>query len=104
MAVSFANIFMASVETEIINSSHLKPLTWKRFIDDVFFSTKHKQRGNKHAPGVRKGFIKSEALRLRRANSSKATFEEKRHYTIQTQPDYAIEVIQITFRKYSLRS
>ena len=27
MAVSFANIFMAAVETEIINQSHLKPLT-----------------------------------------------------------------------------
>jgi len=36
MAVSFANIFMAAVETENINRSHLKPLTWKRFIDDVF--------------------------------------------------------------------
>jgi len=36
MAVSFANIFMAAVETEIINRSHLKPLTWKRYIDDVF--------------------------------------------------------------------
>ena len=36
MAVSFANIFMATVETEIINRSHFKPLTWKRYIDDVF--------------------------------------------------------------------
>ena len=35
-AVSFANIFMAAQETEIINSSHFKPLTWKRYIDDVF--------------------------------------------------------------------
>ena len=30
------NIFMAAGETEIINRSHFKPLTWKRFIDDVF--------------------------------------------------------------------
>ena len=37
-----------------------------------------------HPPGVRKGFIKGEALRLLRTNFSKATFEEK-HYTIQTQ-------------------
>ena len=29
-----------------------------------------------HPPGVRKGFIKGEALRLLRTNSSKATFEE----------------------------
>ena len=36
MAVSFANIFMAAVETEILNQSHFKPLTWKRYIDDVF--------------------------------------------------------------------
>ena len=36
MAVSFANIFTAAVETEIINRSHFKPLTWKRYIDDVF--------------------------------------------------------------------
>ena len=36
MAGSFANIFMAAVETEIISRSHLKPLTWKRYIDDVF--------------------------------------------------------------------
>ena len=27
---------MAAVETEIINRSHFKPLTWKRYIDDVF--------------------------------------------------------------------
>jgi len=31
-----------------------------------------------HPPGVRKGFIKGEALRLLRTNSSKATFEENR--------------------------
>ena len=36
MAVAFANIFMAKVETEIISQSTLKPLVWKRFIDDIF--------------------------------------------------------------------
>jgi len=36
MAVAFANIFMAKVETEISNQSALKPLVWKRFIDDIF--------------------------------------------------------------------
>ena len=30
-----------------------------------------------HAPGVKKGFIKGEALRLLRTNSSKTSFEEK---------------------------
>ena len=36
MAVSFANIFMAAVEREIINRSHFKLHTWKIYIDDVF--------------------------------------------------------------------
>ena len=36
VAVSFANIFMPAVETEIINKSKIKPLEWKRYIDDVF--------------------------------------------------------------------
>ena len=36
MAVAFANIFMASVETEIISLSKTKPLGWKRYIDDIF--------------------------------------------------------------------
>ena len=34
--LNFTNIFMATVETEIINRSHFKLLTWKRYIDDVF--------------------------------------------------------------------
>ena len=36
MAVSFGNIFMAEIETEIISRSAIKPLTWKRYIDGVF--------------------------------------------------------------------
>ena len=36
MAVTFANIFMVKVETEIFNQSALKQLVWKRFIDDIF--------------------------------------------------------------------
>ena len=36
MAVAFANIFMAEVETEILNQSTLKSLVWKRYIDDIF--------------------------------------------------------------------
>ena len=30
------NIFMLSVETEIISLSKTKPLEWKRYIDDIF--------------------------------------------------------------------
>ena len=36
MAVAFANIFMASIEKEILRQSINKPITWKRFVDDVF--------------------------------------------------------------------
>ena len=36
MAVSFANIFMAKIETKIILQSDTKPREWKRYIDDVF--------------------------------------------------------------------
>ena len=36
MAVAFVNIFMASIEKEILRQSVSKSLTWKRFIDDVF--------------------------------------------------------------------
>ena len=38
MAVAFANIFMAKVETDILSQSVIKPLVWKRFIDDIFHS------------------------------------------------------------------
>jgi len=36
MRVAFANIVMAKVETEILDQRALKPLVWKRFIDDIF--------------------------------------------------------------------
>ena len=35
MAVAFANIFMAKIETEILRQSNTKPIFWKRYIDDV---------------------------------------------------------------------
>ena len=139
MAVAFANIFMAKIEKEILGQSSIKPIFWKRFIDDVisawdtsidkiedflqqannfhptikftaeisetettFLDTKVYKgvRFNKdsildvqthfkptetfqytnfyscHPPGVTKGFIKGEALRLLRTNSSETTFEE----------------------------
>ena len=134
MAVSFANIFMAEIETKIIQQSDTKPREWKRYIDDVFSlwdcDIKHVERfivqANKfhptikftaeiseikttfldttvfkgerftrhsildintpyepketfqythfascHPPGVKYGFIKGEAIRLLRINSSK---------------------------------
>ena len=35
MAVSFANIFMAEIETRIIQQSNTKPRVWNRYIDDI---------------------------------------------------------------------
>ena len=35
MAVAFASIFMAKIEKEILRQSSIKPIFWKRFIDDV---------------------------------------------------------------------
>ena len=137
MAVAFANIFMAKIEKEILRQSSIKPIFWKRFIDDVISDTSRNAieefllkannfhptikftaeisetettfldtkvykgvRFNKdsildvrthfkptetlqytnfytcHQPGVTKGYIKGEALRLLRTNSSEITFKE----------------------------
>ena len=139
MAVAFANIFMAKIEKGIIGKSKIKPLVWKRYIDDVFclldtnednikefvkmanhyhdtikftaeisdseiafldtkvykgerfnrdstldVQTRYKQTEtfqytnfySCHPPGVKKGFIKGEALRLLRTNSSHSMFNK----------------------------
>ena len=138
-AVAFANIFMASIEKEVLTQSVNKPLTWKRFIDDVFCSwdtnkeeiehfieqansyhpttkftaevsqlettfldttvykgerfekesilevrthykptetSQYTNYNSCHQAGVKKGFVKGEALRLLRTNCSKVGFEE----------------------------
>ena len=36
MAMAFANIFMEKIEKGIISKRKIKPLVWKRYIDDVF--------------------------------------------------------------------
>ena len=36
MAVAFAVIFMAHIETQLLADSPQKPIFWKRFIDDTF--------------------------------------------------------------------
>ena len=36
IAVSFANIFMAEIETNLMQQNNTKPREWKRHIDDVF--------------------------------------------------------------------
>ena len=35
-AVSFANIYVAEIETNLIQQSNTNPREWKRYIDDVF--------------------------------------------------------------------
>ena len=140
MAVSFANIFMAKIETEILSRSKYKPLVWKRYIDDIFslwntnreniqmfidLANNHHQtikftaevsttettfldtiiyKGERfrsenildikthfkttetfqytyfstcHPTTTKRGFVKGEALRLLRTNSSEALFEEE---------------------------
>jgi len=55
------SIFMAKVETEILNQSALKPLVWKRFIDDIFSlwtatreeNTQFIEQANKHHQTVK---------------------------------------------------
>ena len=43
MAPSYANLLMASLEKQILNTapSQLKPLIWKRYIDDIFMIWPH---------------------------------------------------------------
>ena len=61
MAVAFTNIFMAKIETEILNQSATKPLVWKRYIDDVISIwnttreeiTQFIEQANSHHPTIR---------------------------------------------------
>ena len=61
VAVSFTNIFMSAVETEIINKSKIKPLEWKRYIEDVFslWDTEREEidqftlEANRHHPTIK---------------------------------------------------
>ena len=52
---------MFAVETEIINKSKIKPLEWKRYVDDVFSLWDTKREGtdqfileaNRHHPTIK---------------------------------------------------
>ena len=35
VAVAFADMFMATVETELFNKSSIKPICWKIYMDDI---------------------------------------------------------------------
>ena len=41
LAPNYANLFMDRFETKALNNYHLKPLIWKRFIDDIFLIWTH---------------------------------------------------------------
>ena len=56
-------------ESSLDVRTHLKPTEAYQYMMYMQFSSCH-------SPGVKKGFIKGEALRLLRTNSSKRTFEE----------------------------
>ena len=36
IVVAFANIFMTEIETNVLNQSRIRPIAWRRYIDDVF--------------------------------------------------------------------
>ena len=48
MAVAFANIFMAEIETNRPNQSRIKPIGWKCYIDYVFSLWDTKKRGPRY--------------------------------------------------------
>ena len=35
VAVAFADMFMATVETKLLNKSSIKPICWKIYMDDI---------------------------------------------------------------------
>ena len=43
LAPNYANLFMDRFETKALAGYHLKPLTWLRFIDDIFIIWTHGQ-------------------------------------------------------------
>ena len=173
--VAFANIFMGTVESQILHRSVVKPLVWKRYIDDIFsiwntnkdevtqfmeqvnshhptikftaevsetdttFLDTSVYKGERfanesildikmhfkptetfqythfsssHPPGVNKGFIEGEALRLLWTNSSETTFKTavsnfKTHLKERGYPETLISTIlaEINFegRKLALQ-
>ena len=163
MAMSFANIFMAEIESKLIQQSETKPKEWRRYhldIDDIcsLWDSNKKdvdlliEQANKfhptikftaeiseneitfldtvvfkgerfknesildikthykptetfqythfnscHPPGVKiiSGFIKGEAMRLLRTNSSKTTFEESRRVPAFKQISTGLQVVRM---------
>ena len=61
MAIAFANIFVGKVESQILERSAIKPLAWKRYIDDIFsiwdinkdVVTQFIEQANSHHPTIK---------------------------------------------------
>ena len=59
--VAFANIFMGTVESQILHRSVVKPLVWKRYLDDIFSIwntnkdevTQFMEQANSHHPTIK---------------------------------------------------
>ena len=47
MAEAFANMFMAKIEKEILRQRSIKPIFWKRFIDDVISAWDTRRKRNR---------------------------------------------------------
>ena len=106
MAIAFANIFMAKVEKEMLGQSSIKPIFWKRFINDIIIVWDTSRNEIKEFLLKTNNFhptIKFTALSLLRTNSSEITFEENmsnfstrlknRHYLATTVAKHLSEVI-----------
>ena len=91
IAVAFANIFMAVVETETLNLGALKPPVWKRYIDDIFsIRNVHKHQviqfiktANKHHQNMKfTAEIPYTEITFRDTNASKANDSQTNLYWI----------------------
>ncbi|EDO31410.1 predicted protein, partial [Nematostella vectensis] len=87
MAPSYANLFMAKVENEIIDSSPVKPYLWRRYIDDIFMIWTEGEDALRefmaHMNSIHRTikftfeWSTSQALRIRRICSEDSSFEKR---------------------------
>ena len=78
VAPNYANLFVDRFETKALAGFSLKPLTWKRFIDDVFMIWTHGEQSFKHFMDYQSVLTKGpygQYLRLRRICSLDINFE-----------------------------
>ena len=114
--------FTAEISEEKTNFQDTTIFKSKRFYKDSIFDIRTHLKPTEtfqythfsscQAPGVKKGFIKGEALRLLRTNSSKATFVEnvknvRSHLRVRGYPDNLVNKVlaevKFTDRKSALQ-